>query len=419
MKRLSKRRNDNIDPCDLPLKITFVDKDYSRYTLFPILFKFSKVFLNLENKFKRHLKINSKAGKYPVSKLANSVTNLICCGVDRFARLDDEFSCEKGLAKYLGFSNGFPTSDTIYRFFRKFNGYHLRQLQNINLELLNDNRDLWLSDNRTLFVDIDLNVKSVEGKKIEQTRVGYNRNRPGRKSLKWTIVHVAKVALYSDLHSGVTSEHRLLQQQLIKIKKLLAKLQIKFSGGNVVLRVDGGYVSYRHLVTLNHYQFISRLKVNLKVTKPLIGRITSAKKSNRIKWKYYSKQSSYHDFGIVDFPESDNLKFRIIVVKVVRKKRTIYYPLVTNLIDWNARSVVKAYRGRQIIETMFRDTNQAFYADKLPSMKFYANKAYLWFIVLAYNQFFFFQKYICLKNIKNIPLKNFRKSSSRNQAKLY
>lgn len=419
MKRLSKRGNDNIDPRDLPLRITFIDKDYSRYTLFPILFKFSKVFLNLENKFKRYLKIKSKAGKYPVFQLANSVTNLICCGVDRFTRLDDEFSCEKGLARCLGFSDGFPTSGTIYRFLRKFNGYHLRQLQNINLELLNDNKDLWLPDNRTIFVDIDLNVKSVEGKKIEQTRVGYNRDRPGRKSLKWTIVHVAKVALYSDLHSGVTSEHKLLEKQLIKIRKLLSKLQIKFGGRNVVLRVDGGYVSYRHLVVLNHYQFISRLKVNLKATKPLIERITSPKESNHITWKYYSKQSSYYDFGMVDFPESDNLKFRIIVVRVIRKKKTIYYPLVTNLADWNARSVVKAYRGRQIIETMFRDTNQAFYSDKLPSMKFYANKAYLWFVVLAYNQFFFFQKFICRENIKNIPLKNFHRSSSRNQVRLF
>lgn len=110
MKRLSKIENDLPDPRDLPIRITFVDKDYSRYTLFPILFKFSKVFLDLENKFYCHLKIKSKTDGYPVPKIANSIVNLLCCGVDRFVRLDDEFGCERGLAKYLGFRRGFPAA---------------------------------------------------------------------------------------------------------------------------------------------------------------------------------------------------------------------------------------------------------------------------------------------------------------------
>ena len=92
MNYLSKIKSSATDPRDLPIRLAFVDKDYSRYTLFPILFKFSKVFLNLENKISRHLKINSKPSKYPVPKIANSIVNLLCCGIDRFVRLDDEFS---------------------------------------------------------------------------------------------------------------------------------------------------------------------------------------------------------------------------------------------------------------------------------------------------------------------------------------
>jgi len=327
--------------------------------------------------------------------------------------MDDEFSCEMGLAKYLGFKRGFPASDTIYRFLRKFNGFNLRQLQRINLDLLGENKNLWLPGNQALFVDIDLNVKSVEGKKIEKARVGYNRHRPGRKSLKWTIVHVSKVALYSDLHSGITSEKKLLKRQLLKIEKLLGKLGIDFRDKDkVVLRVDGGYVTYENLITLNGYRFISRLRTDLVVVKPLFERINSLK---GISWKHYSNQSGYYDFGEIVFPESQNLKLKIVVVRVVRRNKTLYYPLCTNIFDWDAGSIVKAYRGRQIIENMFRDTNQAFYSNKLPSMKHDANRAYLWFVVLAYNQFFFFRKYVSQKNIKDIRLKNFRKSSSRNQ----
>lgn len=293
---------------------------------------------------------------------------------------------------------------------------------------------MWLFEDRTLFVDIDMNIKSVEGKKIEKARVGYNYKRPGRKSLKWTIVHVSKVALYSDLHSGIASEKKLLDQQLLKIEKLLSKLGIEFrgkvggkgrdcgdrgdgknrSGNKVVLRVDGGYATYDNLVVLNDYRFISRLRVDLTVVEPMFKRINSVE---GIEWKPYSKQSSYHDFGQIIFPKSNYLKFRVIVVRVARRKKILYYPLCTNLFGWDAKSIVKAYRGRQIIENMFRDTNQAFYSDKLPSMKYYANKAFLWFVVLAYNQFFFFRKYICQRNIKGIRLKNFHRSSSKSQVR--
>ena len=415
MKRLPNSKGGDVDPRDLPIRIAFVNKDYSRYTLFPILFKFSKVFLDLESKFHCHLKIKSKLDGYPVPKIANSIVNLICCGVDRFVRLDDEFSCERGLAKYLGFENGFPSSDTIYRFFRKFDGFNLRQLQRINLKLLDENKNRWLAGSQTLFVDIDLNVKSVEGKKTEKARVGYNRSRPGRKSLKWTIVHVSKVALYSDLHSGITSEKKLLKKQLPRIEKLLGRLNINFRDKDkVVLRVDGGYVTYENLVVLNDYRFIGRLRVDLVVVKPLFARINSLK---GVSWKDYSKQSRYCDFGEVVFPESQNLKLKIVVIKVIRRKKTIYYPLCTNIFDWDAKSIVKAYRGRQIIENMFRDTNQAFYANKLPSLKYHANCAYLWFVVLAYNQFFFFRRHVFQENIKNVPLKNFHKSFSKNQAR--
>jgi hypothetical protein len=36
--------------------------------------------------------------------------------------MDDELRVEKGLAKSLSFPKGFPSSDTIYRFFKTFTG---------------------------------------------------------------------------------------------------------------------------------------------------------------------------------------------------------------------------------------------------------------------------------------------------------
>lgn len=114
--------NDEVDLKNLKIVLRFVDKDFSRYTLFAPLFKFSKSFLRLEEKFSRYLKLKYKPKRYPVAKMADSVVSLVCCGVDRFVRMDDEFRIERGLAKSLGFPHGFFTSRTVYRFFQSFNG---------------------------------------------------------------------------------------------------------------------------------------------------------------------------------------------------------------------------------------------------------------------------------------------------------
>lgn len=89
-------------------------------------------------------------------------------------------------------------------------------------------------------------------------------------------------------------------------------------------------------------------------------------------------------------------------------------PVCTNLSGWKAKSIVKAYRGRQIVENCFRDTNQAFYSNKLPSGSFHGNQAFLWFICLAYNLFFFFQKFSRRQALKpNDSQDNFSKLSEK------
>ena len=384
--------NEVINLEELKIVIRYVDKDFSRYTLFVPLFKFSKTFLRLEEKFSHHLKLKYRPRRYPVSKIANCATSLVCCGIDRFVRMDDEFRIERGLAKSLGFPRGFPSSDTIYRFFQAVNGYNVRQLERINLELLREQKSNWYPKTGSIFIDLDMNTKSVEGKKIEKAALGYNRKSPGRLSLNWTVGHIAKVALFSELHSGKTSGRTVLKKQINHLEKLIRKLDVDSDkeDSRFVFRVDGGYFSWENLGFLNQRRFITRLPKNLTVLKPLL-------KKENLKWKKYTKASEYVDLGSVTFPDvGEGTNFRLVLVKVHRKKgrkrKIMLYPLCSNLFDWKTRSVVKAYRGRQIVENCFRDTNQAFYSNKLPSSSFHGNQAFLWFICLAYNLFFFFRK---------------------------
>jgi len=393
------RKNEAIDLENLKIVIRFVDKDFSRYTLFVPLFKFSKSFLGLEDKFSNYLKLRYKSRLYLLSKIANLVNSLICCGVNRFVRLDNEFKIEKGLAKSLGFPKGFPSSDTIYRFFKVFNGYNIRQLEFINLLMLKEQKEHWYPNVGPIFVDLDMNTKSVEGKKFEKAALGYNRKSPGRLSLNWTVGHIAKVALCSQLHSGTTSGIRVLRDQVEHLEKLMVKLGLNPQEPRFIWRVDGGYFSWQNLFFLNKRRFLIRLRVDLKVLKPWLG---SKKTFDNLSWKKYTKASYYVDLGKVNFPEVGNkgTNLRIVLIKTYKnyqrkkgkRKKLLLYPLCSNLFDWKTRSIVKAYRGRQILENCFRDTNQAFYSNKLPTSNLHGNQAFLWFICLAYNQFFFFQK---------------------------
>lgn len=380
----------------LKLVIRFVNKDFSRYTMFLPLFKFSKSFLKLENKFSANLKLKRQPKRYEVSKIANLASSLICCGVDRFVRIDDEFQVERGLAKSLGLAKGFPSSSTIYRFFSSFNGWNVNQLEKVNLELLKEQKNNWYPKTGSVFIDLDMNTKSVEGKQFEKAKLGYNRKRPGRLSLSWTVAHIAKVALYSELDTGKASGRIVLERQVKHVEKLLKNLNIEISNkhsNRIIWRIDGGYFSFDNLKFLNERKFITRLPCNLKVIQPCW-------KDEKLKWKKYGKHCEYADVGKIKFPDA-GANFRIVLLKVYRKKKILLYPLCTNIFDWDAKIIVKAYRGRQIVENCFRDTNQAFYSDKLPSGTFHGNQAFLWFIILAYNQFFFFQKSRQGKNIGN------------------
>lgn len=368
---------------NLKLVLRFVHKDFSRYTLFIPLFKFSKSFLRLEEKFSRHLRLNYHPKRYELSKIANSVVSLICCGIERFVRLDDQFKVEKGLAKSLGFPKGFFSSRTAYRFFSSFNGWNINQLERINLQLLKEQEKHWHHKTGSFFIDLDMNTKSVEGKHIEKAALGYNRKHPGRLSLQWTVAHISKIALYSELHSGKTSGRTILKKQIKHIEKLLSQLDIDKTEQRLVWRVDGGYFSWDNLLFINKRRFITRVPKNLKA-------LQQYWKDKHLKWKVFSKNTKYADLGSILFLDIE-LSLRVILLKVYRKKKVLLYALCSNLLEWTAKNIVKADRGRQIIEDCFRDTNQAFHSSKLPSSTFYGNVAFLWFIVLAYNQFFFFR----------------------------
>jgi len=342
--------------------------------------------------------------------------------MDRIERLNDSFRNEIGLAKFIGLKR-LPFSTTLQRYLHRHSGFNINQLLQVNYSLIKNNISSWYNPHKTLFVDIDMNVKPVEGKHHEKANYGYNPNNMGRHSLKMSLVYVCGLCLYLDLHKGSQSEVKLLKEQVDKTKSILKKkiFDSNFKFKNLVFRVDGGYVTYENInyLVANNYKFLTRLKINSKPLKQHIKniKIEDSKNPESKKWKVFnnSNYQKYKDLGEIEFKIIDkenneeyllDTKLRVVIVRLKRittnKKITkyIYYPIATNLLEFKPLSIIKAYRKRQHIENSFRELNQAFNANKLPSTKYNSNKAYLVYTIIAYNSFFFFQKHPTNKSQK-------------------
>lgn len=160
----------------------------------------------------------------------------------------------------------------------------------------------------------------------------------------------------------------------------------------LIVRLDGGYWSPELLKEIDLPWLIHCPKLKCLKLDDLI-------KDKNTKWQKYSKATEFIDLGRKDLGNA--ITARVIFVKQLERsqkifskknKKYIYYPLATTLTHWSAHCVIKAYRGRQVIENHFKETNQAFFSNKLPSGKLRANEAFLWFVTFAYTISVFFKR---------------------------
>lgn len=373
------------------LKIELIDEDYSAYTLAPLIAKFMEDILDIESLFQTNISIKKRFSQYSIGKLAFISVFLILLGVERFSHLDDKWVREKGLAK-INKMKRLPGKSSLSNFLNSFSGYHTAQLARVHRTLTWQHRDLWLPSKGPYPIDIDLNTKSVEGKKIEKAVRGYNKKKPGRMCLQWSRGLFCGIPFWSKLHSGNTNSIQSLKEDLMWMKHEL-NAYVPYAASNVILRLDGGYWSP---------ELLREIDLPWIIRGPMLKQFKAKDYINHpeTNWKSYSKTTSYVDLGRMNVGK--DLEARVILVKQLerpmKKKRGnskpkyIYYPLVTTLAHWSASSIIRQYRGRQKIENHFKETNQAFFSNKLPSGKLRANEAFLWFVTFAYTISCFFKR---------------------------
>jgi hypothetical protein len=371
------------------LEIQFVEEDYSAYTLAPILVKFMREIIDLESLFSSNISIKKRFSRYSVGKLAFLAVFFILLGIERFSYLDDKWIRERGLAKIHGMRK-FPCKSSFFNFLSSFSGYHTAQLARVHKTLVREHRDLWLPKRGPYPIDIDLNTKSVEGKKIEKAVRGYNKKKQGRCCLQWSRGLFCGIPFWSKLYSGNTNSINSLQEDLRWMQLELTSYVPHMLSG-VILRLDGGYWSP---------ELLQKLEFPWMIRSPMLKQFKEHLTTPDDQWKSYSSTTSYIDLGRKIVAHGINV--RVILVKQLErpmknkhgneKPKYIFYPIVTTLTHWSAASIIRTYRGRQIIENHFKETNQAFFSNKLPSEKLRSNEAFLWFITFAYTISYFFKR---------------------------
>lgn len=373
------------------LAIQFVEEDYSGYTLGPLLVKFMQESIELESLFQANLSFKKRFSTFSIGKLGFLGVLFIMLGIERFSHLSDQWIRETGLAKVNGLKH-FPKKTTFADFLNSFSGYQTEQLKRVHRMMVLENRDFWLPPRGPYFIDIDLNTKSVEGKNIEKAALGYNKKRRGRMCLQWSRGLFCGIPFWSKLFSGNINSKQSLREDLIWMKQEISSLA-PHTLSQLVVRLDGGYWSPELLKQLNMPWMIHGPMLKHLGLQALIENKTT-------KWKKYSATTEFVDIGRKEL--GDDLEGRVVLVKQAErsqkkynkktKPKFIYYAIMTSLSHWSAQAIIRAYRGRQVIENHFKETNQSFFSNKLPSGKLRANEAFLWFISFAYTIGVFFKR---------------------------
>src|SRR5512135_3707201 len=96
----------------------------------------------------------------PVDKLMTLVA-VFLTGIARISHIDRTLAGETALARLLGLDR-FPSSDTLYHLLGKVTAWHLKQVDRIHRAYLDEQARF---DQGTTIADLDLSVKSTEGRK--------------------------------------------------------------------------------------------------------------------------------------------------------------------------------------------------------------------------------------------------------------
>lgn len=399
------------------ITIKFVEKDFSKFAIYPVVASYLLDHLHLDDLFKNILKPKNSNFSFSSSEYLLTLFTIIFLGIKRIYKIDDVLFDEKVLAKILGFKKKqFPSGRQIYRLLENVNHWSVKKLDKVNLKLLIKHKNL-IDQGRWLNIDIDQTKKITESKTIQKSKPCFNSTKKGRMGLRISAGTVNNLVFSQKLEQGNSSDRNFFEElftdTLSKVDLMYhfdksdKKETLKPCSKKIILRIDGGYFSKNIVKVLEETRkkrkldFVVRAQKNLKLIKK--SREKAQKEGNDFVKIFENRNIKVLTLRDQKILEGLNYKYKVLIIKDKQKQiksrkgrichttRNYEYILVTTLVKWSAKRIIKYYKKRQGIENVFREENQSFKADKLPSHKFWGNAFYFQMVSLVFNISFFFE----------------------------
>src|SRR4051794_3961806 len=323
----------------------------------------------------------------PVDKLMTLVTIFIT-GIARISHIDSALSGETALAGLLGLDR-FPSSDTLYALLGKVTAWHVKQVDRIHRAYLDEQARF---DRGTVIADLDLSVKSTEGRKRQGATPGYNPNHKGRDCYRWAVAFASGMVVWQQLYRGGTSGQGVVKPALEALRQRMPHLSI--------LRLDGGFLAANVLEYLvsQHVGFLTKAGTKLVAIRTLLGRTRPEQ------WQSYDENTRLCRWNRVRLLDDFRTPVTVVLVECRRrikkrkkgrvywKTRIFHYAIVTDQHHWPTAKIHETYKARWAVENFFKESNQSFSSGKLPSSRFRGNQFFLGLLCVVYNLMQWFKR---------------------------
>lgn len=394
------------------ITIEYVDKDYSKYSVFPVIASYFVDILGLNKGFSGVLKLQREKYSFSGTEYLLFLLTIIFLGIEHIYKADDLLTEETQLAKILGFRKGvFPSARSVYRILSEVSHWSVKRLDELNFSLIRDEKAK-LEKKRWIVIDIDQTKKLTESETIEEAKPCYNSKKKGMLGLRISASIAEGLVFSQKLEPGNVGNadafEELFTDTLAKLDKIsnpIHSRRVRLK--KVILRIDGGYFSKETFSIIEKARKIRSVEFMMRVRSGL-PLLEKAKKQARKQYGKEAWKSVTPNTKVLRLTNQQVIKdweqpYTVLIIKekqrrVTSKKKkiryktvTIEYPLVTSLSHWQNKRIIKFYKKRQTIEDLFKDFNQSFEAKTIPSHTFWGNALYFQMVSFASNIAFFFK----------------------------
>lgn len=428
---------DRLTPCNT--RYVADDPNLTAFAGMPLFIAFTQK-LGLAGALSRHLRIGKRKSDFSVAEIGECLVDAIVCGVERIEHTnvikgDPALAAARGLRRL-------PDHATHHRYVTQFEEAHVGELQDAFWELfkkVNRPRGRRVPAKRVMVsvcLDFDATAACVYGAQ-EEAAFGHYHAKDGHRELSILTGFVGSTgdALGARLRAGNRhSNHGALEF----IQECFERLPQGMVPAWV--RLDSGFFDTKTL------RWLEERGVEYAIGIPVDARLRAMAMKSGTQWRRISP-----DIEVCDFEyawQADGKTRRVLLTRHPDPKKTkpkprpgyplaglrgcpeggvqpallkldpecgeypaaayTYFALVTNNTARSANSLWQWYAGRARLENSIKEAKLGFGLDRLPSKRFWANAAYIWFVLLAYNLMNWFKRLLLAGNDAKRQVKGLR-----------